>query len=527
MEDLARIALVGTSKHAGTAAPDAEHPAEALVVQLGGDDREHVFLLRAGARAVFERCGRVATAVAAPPEPCPEESLPVAGRKLVGLLQNATASDSWDLLIEFLRQLEATGLVLPPELLPQALGASDPAVRERLLPVLGERGRWLGQLNPDWAWVTTSVWALSGRDREALVRQWDEGTFDQRRQVIETLRRSDPAEARKLVEAAIDKEKPDHRARLVESLATGLGPEDEPLLEARLEDRAEQVRRAAAALLARLSGSALAGRMQARADAMLTADAPGPKLKRLRCTPPEEIDKTWVRDGVPAKPPPGRGKRAVWTESVLAAVPPSRWSARFAAEPARLIAAAGGDDFGQAVLVGWTLAATAFARRDGPSADWLRPLWDHWAGAVGRKRGKAQAEGAEHLQALLGAMTGPEAEAALTSMLADAVTADSPIVLGLLQSAPRPWGPKFANAYLTAVRQVLKGRADNLAYQWANTLFVAGRAIPREAFDDALAPWQVAETTKAEWYNQAATREIDKFTETIRLRQRFCEEVAK
>lgn len=305
MEELARIALEGTSKQPAAAAPGADHPADALVAQLGAEDREHVFLLRAGARAVFGQCGRVA-AEAVPPAPCPEESRPAPGPKLVVPLQSAMGPDSWDLAAEFFGQLEAAGLLVPAELLPEALGAGDAAVRERLLPVLGERGRWLSRFNPDWAWVTTSVLALSGRDREALLRKWDEGSFPERCRVIETLRRSDPAEARKLVGEAVEREKPEHRVRLLESLLTSLGPEDVPLLESRLDDRAEQVRRAAAGLLARVPGSALARRMQERADAMLSAESRGGKLKRLRCTPSSNSPTSWPRW---PKPTTGSGRR--------------------------------------------------------------------------------------------------------------------------------------------------------------------------------------------------------------------------
>lgn len=525
MEELARIALVGTSRLASAPAADAQDPCDALVAALGDEDRERGFLLRAGVRAVYEECGRVARPEVSVPEASPRESRPVAAQKTVGLLRNAIASQSWDLLAEFLRQLEATGLVLPPELLPEVLDLSDAAVRERLLPVLGERGRWLSEFNPDWAWVTESVATLSARDRGSLMRGWDEGNFSQRCQVLETLRRSAPEEARSLVESAIEKEKPDHRSRLLEALRIGLGAGDEPLLESRLDDRAEQVRRTAAALLARLPGSALARRMEDRASAMLMAAGSGAKL-RVHCSPPQEIDKTWVRDGVPAKPPPGRGKRAVWAEAVLAAVPPSRWSQRFAAEPSQLIEAVRQSDFAQPVLVGWSLATAAFARDDDASAAWLRPLWDYWADGSKHASGQGQAEAAEHLTALFSAMSREDAEAVTLPMLAQAASAQSLVAHKLLVLIQRPWGAEFSRAYLAACREVLRSRTDNLAYQWSVSLFVAGRALPRELFAEALEPWEVAEG-KGQWHSDAARREIEKFTDTIRLRQSFCNELLR
>lgn len=526
MEELARVALVGTSRHPGGTA-DAEHPADVLVASLACDDRERAFLLQAGARAVYEQCGRTAEEAVAP-APAPAETRPFAPPQLVGLLENAMAAGSWDLFVEFLRQLEATGLLLPAELLPQALGASDPAVRERLLPVLGERGRWLSAFNPDWRWVTAGTGDLSARDRDALARRWDEGDIRERCRALETLRAGDAAYARQLLEGSIDKEKPEHRARLLGTLAVGLEADDEPLLDARLGDRAEQVRTVAAELLARIPGSALAQRMRARGEAILRAEPPGGKEKSLRiaCHPPEEIDKEWTRDGVPAKPPQGRGKRAVWTEAVLGAVPPSAWCEHFSAEPAALIAAVAADQFAPAALAGWTRAAGVFAPIDPASAAWLRPLWEHWTADTARRGPAKKAEAHEFRQLLVQAMPSAEAERALLPLLERDISNEHADVLGLLAFVPRPWSDAFGRGYLAAVRKALKRPADNLAYQWAQSLFTAGRSLSLATFAAALEEWHTPEPGKNQWHSQSIAREIEGFTDTIRTRQRFYAEVA-
>lgn len=523
MEELIRIALVGTSK-AAVAAVDAEHPCDALVARLGGDDREDSLLLRAGARAVFEQCGRVAAVAGTPPEPCPDESRPSATHKLARILQDVLGAEkSSDVLIEFLKQLAAAGILLPPELLPQALDVANKNTRRRLLPVLGQRGRWLSRFNPDWSWATAGESLLSG-DRDALIRQWDEGDLEERIAALDALRRCGPDEARKLIESVIDKEKPEHRVRLIESLQIELGPEDEPFLESRLDDRSEQVRRAAAALLARLPDSALARRMRERADAILSAQTSWLRRKRLCATPPEEIDKTWVRDGVPAKPPSGRGKRAVWTEAVLGVVPPSRWSERFTAEPAELIQAVRDDDFAEAVLAGWTTAAAAFTSCDESSAAWLRPLWDHWIGVLRRVGDKEKSNVEERLQAIGKAMTGGEMESALMPMLDSVPESEAPIIQRLLPLTPRPWSLTFSRHYLTTVRRRVQSRADLQSCHWAGTLVTAALAFPREVLAEALAPWSVAES-EGLMFGDALGRMIETSAEVIRLRQTFYEEL--
>ena len=118
-----------------------------------------------------------------------------------------------------------------------------------------------------------------------------------------------------------------------------------------------------------------------------------------------------------------------------------------------------------------------------------------------------------------------EAENALTPMLAQAASTENAAVLGLLAHLPRPWSDAFGRSYLAVARKVLKERADNLAYQWAGTLFAAGRALVRESFAAALADWELAQTKEGQWHGQAVAREIEKFMEAVRTRRSFYDEV--
>ncbi|RAI01656.1 hypothetical protein DLJ53_09580 [Acuticoccus sediminis] len=81
---------------------------------------------------------------------------------------------------------------------------------------------------------------------------WDDVPPAERRAALAALRRSDPAEARRLVTAHAGKEAADGRLALVSILETGLRAEDKPALEAFLSDRSGKVRTVAETLLARL-----------------------------------------------------------------------------------------------------------------------------------------------------------------------------------------------------------------------------------------------------------------------------------
>ena len=526
MDELAPIGLVGTARHAAAGAVVGEHPADAILAALRLDDRERLFLLNAGVRAVFDLCGRTPTKGISPPSPSPLETRSCASPKVVGVLQQAMDADPPDLLVEFLGHLKMIGYLLPPELLPLALATKKRGIREQLRPVLGERGRWLAQLNPEWHWATKAVAGDADADRDSLVRQWDDGNIDERCRAMETLRRSDPSEARRWIEEAIGKEKAESRVRLLETLAMGLGPQDETLLESLLDDRSEQVRRAAAACLARIPGSALARRMADRACSILSAQKKGllRKSPRLVCNPPEEIDAAWVRDGVPAKVPTGQGKRAVWTEAVLAAVSPTLWCEQFGLQPAELMQAIAKDDFAEAVIVGWTRAAVVFAEPDTPCAAWLLPLAAHWLAATSTKKAM-HADVLGHLQALLPRMSAAEAESLLLRVLREASAVQGADALVLLEALPRPWSTTFALEYLAAERSILQRPVSPFSYRWAETLKLAGYTIPREAFAAALEPWHLPDTDPNDYATQAIARATNAFTETIQARRRFYDDV--
>lgn len=522
MDTLTQLALTGT-KYVGGLPPPEGHLGDVLFTRVEGDT-EGQLLLRAGTRGVIQQAGHVpltgvARVTAAPPDVrrCGE------GR-LTGLLQNALATDAQELLAEFLRQMNAHHRLLPHELLPQALAVSDVELRELLLPVLGERGRWLARLNPEWSWVSSGVGTLSGGDLDLLRREWEEGTNRDRCRALRALRLADAAEARTLLEGTFKGEKADHRAQLVAVLEAGLGLGDEAFLESCLDNRSSQVREAAAGLLARLPEAGLAHRMAERAARMLATTTEGKvfRKRRLTCSPPEDVDKTWERDGIAVKAPSGRGKRAYWAERVLSAVPPMHWVRTLGMEPAALIAAIEDDPFELAVLAGWTRSAATFA---GESKIWLWPLWERWAGRAERLSGKGAEDAFAQLQLLLPVMAPSDGERGVLQLLEAAGKGEGAGPLAMLTRLPRPWSKEFARRYLSLARRVLERSAENAAYQWANSLFTAGKAIPREMFGEALTPWAVKPAERSTWHVQAIERETARFAEIVQTRRAFYEDV--
>jgi hypothetical protein len=163
------------------------------------------------------------------------------------------------------------------------------------------------------------------------------------------------------------------RVMFLSVLAEAPGPADEPLLEAALDDRAEDVRRWAAYLLARLPGSALGQRMAERALCYVRVEqaAQGP---RLSISTPRRPDAELRRDGIAADPEPIRAPFESRTHvllEVLARTPLSTWTDGFGLTPAEVVALPAGT-WAPVMFAGWSRAAIAQDNRY-----WISALLDH------------------------------------------------------------------------------------------------------------------------------------------------------
>ncbi|HEX3449331.1 MAG TPA: DUF5691 domain-containing protein [Isosphaeraceae bacterium] len=526
MNELAKIALVGTSKYAGPL-PATEH----LAVALGGledEDRERSLLLRCGANAVYRLAGQRAIAGIEPTVPAPPETKRTASPGVSRLLQDAVTTGGNNLLIDLLRQMEARSIVLPPALLPLLLDSKDASVRRSLIPVLGERGAWLCRQNPDWSFFHPKADPQARVDLDELKHIWDEGLIDQRIVALAVLRRHDPLSARDWVAQVWAKEKAPVRVRLVESLETGLCRDDEVFLESCLNDRSSAVAQSAARLLCRLPQSALAGRMRARAAAILGIERTGLIYKAIKlvCTPPQQIDRDWERDGILKQAPPGVGERAFWTERVLAAVPPSHWQSQFGLGPQQLMGAVADEPFAEPIVAGWSEAAVSFAASDPASADWLMPLWTHLAQGFGALKDADRPSALMKMQALLAAMTRDAAEAAIANLIHLPAGWNDVDVLNCVTALRPPWSAHYSAAVLAAARRRIQSRASEAAYRWANMLATNACEIHVDAFPLALVPWEMATAEeRVSWFAANIESDLNKFVTTIEMRTRFMSEL--
>ncbi|WP_431994054.1 DUF5691 domain-containing protein [Streptomyces griseoflavus] len=376
-EELVTTAVLGTDRRA----PAGVGP---------GHQAAAVLLDAAAAATVRRRAGLRPAPAAERPGPAPEDRRPAlppaAARRLAMLLadrpgasgtgRRGTAPDLMELLPQWLAVANARGFAPPPALLPALLDAARGRtdLRPSALRFAGPRALWLARLNPDWRFALRSApgggTSVPARhDTEGIRRLWQEGLFAERVAVLGALRSREPAAARDLLASTWATERAEDRLMFLDSLRTGLGPDDEPFLEQALADRSRNVRATAAELLSALPGSALARRMAVRAGACVAVD-------RTRDTPvivveaPHECDAHMERDGVVAKAPAGRGERSWWFGQLAEAAPLGSWSRRLGGRtPREIVALPVADDWRSELHAAWCRAAV---RQRDPA--WSRAL---------------------------------------------------------------------------------------------------------------------------------------------------------
>ncbi len=347
--DLVTASLIGTER--------AVVPAAGIPGLLPADDDADpaaVLLDRAALLTAARRAGRRPDRAEPLPvcEPDPRAMVsPAAGVRLARML----SGEYPELLVEWLAAVIARGLRPPPQSLPALLDrarrarSANSGLARLVTEAGGPRAKWLAGLNPDWEFAMAS--APAGEDA------WRLGDVGQRRGYLASLLATDPEAARELVRGGWDAAGPAERVMILSTLADRLGPADEPLLEAALDDRAEDVRGWAAYLLARLPGSALGQRMARRALRHVRVE-PGP---RLAISPPAESDASMRHDGVVPGPAVGRSRLADRTHlmlEVVARTPLRTWTDAFGLTVTQVMAIPSGD-WAPVLYAGWTRAAIA------------------------------------------------------------------------------------------------------------------------------------------------------------------------
>lgn len=519
MDNFVTTAIVGTGQQSSPQAITGTE-VDTLVAQLPELPIERTLLLSAGARAVYRLAGFRAAQAPETILVAPAERYPACSPEAAHILADMFRGQNGNLLPEALERLQSVQKRLPHTLLVEALtyGTKSSVVRERLVPVLGERGYWLGKFNPTWAsWLNDFVQQAEPELPSHAETLWEFGTIGARVQVLQQLRTIDPARARQWLQDVWKKEKAEARLMLLEALRTHLSLEDEPFLEEALSDRSEPVRVLAASFLTQIPTTALSQRMRAYADTMLTYTE-----GKLVVTPPETFPKTWQRDGLTKKQPHRQiGERSWWLLQVLARVPLTHWEEHFALSPQQLVEALQvlgqeKDPWYENIREAWSDSAGRY-----PAPDWAIHLWNCWP----------TNDYDQWRLSLLGKMPPRETENLVLQLFKHMhiEQVKSYVLRDAIHAVPhRPWNVAFAQAFLAFLRQyalvdVVAINARMHTHAMRAIFQVAAQNIPPELFSAAVEPWDTIDSD--EWFANELRSQITEFIDTIQMRKRVIEEI--
>ncbi|MEU0879958.1 DUF5691 domain-containing protein [Lentzea sp. NPDC005914] len=372
----------------------------------------------------------VAAFGAALPQEIAAEPLPPAPPETAGLprpaaravLEAIMSLDDEVLLTEWCALAKANTVVADHRMLPSllALGTARPGLRAAVVEVLGTRGRWLAGTRQGWSWASGTAPLV---DEVPLAEILDLPSA-QRVRALRRKRRSDPEAVNAFIAAEFEASRRSaDRQVLVSALETDLGPADEALLEAALDDRAAAVHDEALRLLRKLPASALAARAADRLGRGLQRVEDGFEVKAgelWSAQPDADEQRDLMRDGS-EKGVAGRIRAAA------ASVAPSYWTARLET-----------DDRGAAKVL-----------RKGPWAGaLLRGVADQLAAATDpRPWAVAAAEtltGMEQLE-MLAALPASVAEQAVVAV---SVNWHYDLLDHACAQLPAPWSPETTRALL-------------------------------------------------------------------------------
>ena len=340
------------------------------------------------------------------------------------------------------------GCRLPARLLPRLLdlGSTASDLRPGVGAVAGPRGRWLAGHSERWSWAAAEPVDAG----EGAGARFATASRAERVALLDAVRTADPARGRDLLAGSWAGEPAAERATLLAGLAAGLSADDEPFLEAALDDRSAAVRQVAADLLGRLPSSRRSARMAERLRPLVTTS--GIRGRTLVVGRPPEPDAAARRDGIADAAPSGMGVSAWRTLQLVAGAPLAFWADHLGRDPVGVVAlAAGAGESGAAsatpvlaggqrvapanpVLLGLEQAVAAQAGRSDPA----------WAAALFASR---------PTPVVLGALPPAGAATVLARRLEEGL-APGPAAAALLAACPGPWPETLGDAVLDRYRQL-------------------------------------------------------------------------
>jgi len=169
--------------------------------------------------------------------------------KAIQVLKDILTEESLPLLKLWLRVCQSKQQLLTPDVLPALLqlATTQKALQPYMIDCGGKRAAWLGQFNADWKF------SAAGSKEEI----WQTGTAEQRRLVLQQVRKEDPAKALEWIQQTWAQEDAGTKTDFIKALADGLSENDIPFLESLAAEKSKKVKDEALALLKKIPTSSI------------------------------------------------------------------------------------------------------------------------------------------------------------------------------------------------------------------------------------------------------------------------------
>ncbi|MEB3357906.1 MAG: DUF5691 domain-containing protein [Synechococcales bacterium] len=482
---IAAAAVVGTERQPFQL-PTPPGPLGNLLSQLCGQPDEGVLLAAAAAIALHQHVGWQPETRAVPPaNPCPTDDLPHCSPRAARCFEQTLQGKYSQLLPDWLALAAIAQQRAPEMLLPVLLdkGRQQRDLRAAILPVLGERGRWLAAQNPDWRYAIAPT----------TESEWETGTPAARQIFLQELRSRDPNRARDLLQTTWKQEAAGDRARFLQTFQTNLSLADEPFLEMALGDRrSQEVRRVACDLLARLPDSRLCQQMGEAIRPYVTY-SPGAAVP-LTVQLPDALTPDLIQLGIEPKPP-GQfplqlGEKAGWLFQMLGATPLAFWCETWGLTAAEIVNLALAHEWQVLLCQGWALAAqrqSVGLPGESPNCPWILALLDSVIGY--RLSGHEPVLAPHQLATLLTSLpSAPQHDFLLSLVRSHPGSIRQPLILQLLGCSSGEWSGDLAQTVLAQLGEYFAHPTDTSTRVWEMRTHLRefARCLPVSLLPEAL-----------------------------------------
>lgn len=368
-----RHAIVGTDKSFFTPT-DLAQIAQQYAINTHNKSKEALLLQIGAIQGVQNKAGFISATFNTPlPIAAPAETLPHIPPNVVARLTQllVTSPEGGAIISELLNLIAQKGFCVNPSVLPYLLNwaKNRKELHPTIAQVIGERGRWLAQQNPEWDFVQHTQ-----QPQTSLAIDWQTATLAQRLPYIIHLRQTQPQQATQLLQSTWHEENAEAAKAFLEPMSINLSANDEAFLVMISTDKRKTVRSLILDLLAQIPQSAYQTKLAAYVDTLINVSKSWLMPTKINLQLPTQINQQLQELGVEEKTKLVQGNERInWLAQLIVRLNPNYWAQKIG-DIAQTLSAINKTDWANELTQAITLQAI-FHKHDA----WLTFLYSHWA----------------------------------------------------------------------------------------------------------------------------------------------------